>query len=123
MYFSDKPVQAASGNFTWFPFHPKEGKAKPFSNKTKDILWFVSNCRNDRTNRLAYAQSLANVTKLKIDIIGKCGKNKTKGKANLQDYKFYLAFENSFCQDYITEKFFKVLHSGTIPIVRGAPMR
>ena len=37
------------------------------------------------------------------------------------EYKFYLAFENNNCQDYVTEKFFKILHlRNTIPIVRGA---
>lgn len=116
-------MKAASGNFTWLQFNPIEGQSKPFANKTKDILWYVSNCSNDRTNRVAYAESLANATSLKIDILGLCGKNKTQEEADIQDYKFYLAFENSFCKDYITEKFFKVLHTGTIPIVRGAPMR
>ena len=30
-------------------------------------------------------------------------------------YKFYLALENSVCQDYVTEKFFKVLQYNVIP--------
>jgi alpha-1,3-fucosyltransferase len=34
-------------------------------------------------------------------------------------YKFYISFENSVCEDYITEKFFKVLNYNLIPIVLG----
>ena len=34
-------------------------------------------------------------------------------------YKFYLSFENSLCQDYVTEKFFKVLNYDIVPIVMG----
>ena len=30
-------------------------------------------------------------------------------------YKFYLALENSVCQDYVTEKFFKILQYNVIP--------
>lgn len=37
-----------------------------------------------------------------------------------KDYKFFLAFENSFCPDYVTEKLFKPLHYDTVPIVMGA---
>ena len=37
------------------------------------------------------------------------------------DYKFYLAFENSNCVDYITEKFFvNGLKHNILPIVMGA---
>ena len=32
-------------------------------------------------------------------------------------FQFYLAFENSLCADYITEKFFKVLEYNVIPVV------
>jgi alpha-1,3-fucosyltransferase len=34
-------------------------------------------------------------------------------------YKFYLSFENAVCEDYVTEKFFKVLNYNIIPIVLG----
>lgn len=38
-----------------------------------------------------------------------------------KDYKFYLAFENSNCVDYITEKLFEnALQNGVLPIVMGA---
>ncbi len=36
------------------------------------------------------------------------------------NYKFYLSFENSYCRDYITEKFWKVLKYQVVPIVMGA---
>ena len=32
-------------------------------------------------------------------------------------FQFYLAFENSLCLDYITEKFWKVLDYNCIPVV------
>ena len=36
-------------------------------------------------------------------------------------YKFVLAFENGVCDDYITEKFWRPLLVGSIPIYFGSP--
>ena len=36
-----------------------------------------------------------------------------------KQYKFYLAFENSNCYGYVTEKFFKTIGKGLVPIVMG----
>ena len=36
-------------------------------------------------------------------------------------YKFAIAIENALCDDYVTEKFWRPLHVGTIPIVLGSP--
>ncbi|QQP36020.1 Alpha-1_3-fucosyltransferase, partial [Caligus rogercresseyi] len=36
-----------------------------------------------------------------------------------KQYKFYLAFENSVCKDYITEKFYDVMQYDVVPVVYG----
>ena len=64
-----------------------------------------------RNGRLLYATELGK--SIRVDIYGACGKKRcSKSDQNNcfemvnRDYKFYLAFENSNCRDYITEKFF-----------------
>ena len=37
----------------------------------------------------------------------------------IKDCKFYLAFENANCSEYLTEKFANSLETGAIPIVNG----
>ena len=35
-------------------------------------------------------------------------------------FKFYLAFENALCDDYVTEKFFNIIFNiPTVPVVMG----
>lgn len=94
-------------------------------NKTKKVAWFVSNC-GARNNRLQYAHELQKY--INVDIYGSCGTLKcSRSTADKcfeildHDYKFYLAFENSNCRDYITEKFFvNSLQRNVLPIVMGA---
>ena len=70
----------------------------------------MSNCHT-QNHRLAYAKLLSNY--VQVDMFGKCGElqcprsdPKSCNEMLQNDYKFYLAFENSNCRDYITEKFF-----------------
>ena len=60
-----------------------------------------------------------------VDIYGKCGDYPCANKSGTfpcdykvaTNYKFYLAFENSICVDYVTEKFFNNLLLPVVPIV------
>lgn len=38
----------------------------------------------------------------------------------IAQYKFHIAFENAICPDYVTEKLFRPLHVGSVPIYRGS---
>ncbi|XP_039760339.1 glycoprotein 3-alpha-L-fucosyltransferase A-like [Pararge aegeria] len=94
------------------------------ANKTKMVAWFVSNC-HAHNRRLQYAKQLSKF--ISVDIYGACGSQNCPRvdpdcfKMLDKEYKFYLAFENSNCQDYITEKFFvNSLQHDVLPIVMGA---
>lgn len=42
----------------------------------------------------------------------------------MNDYKFYLAFENGDCREYITEKtWWNAYHKGAIPVIMGASLQ
>ena len=85
--------------------------------------WFVSNCAG-QSGRLIYVHKLQKY--IPVHIYGKCGdrkypKDEAAGVTYLKkNYKFYLAFENSLCRWYLTEKVFRAYESGTVPVVMGA---
>jgi len=99
------------------------------ANKIGFAAAIISNC-NDNSNRLDYIRKLRK--HISVDLFGKCGRpcpNKYKQtnpgpqgdckEIIAKEYKFYLAFENSVCTDYITEKFFAILKFNIIPVVLG----
>lgn len=97
------------------------------ANKTKMVAWFVSNCDQVQSRRMELAKEIGKY--IPVDIYGKCGDLKcNKGDQKCsdmleQDYKFYLSFENALCQDYVTEKAFRIMNRAIIPIVyNGADM-
>ncbi|KAB7500146.1 Alpha-(1,3)-fucosyltransferase 6, partial [Armadillidium nasatum] len=93
-----------------------------FSRKNKTLAILGSNCsgRNGRWNYVKVLEKYIN-----IDSYGQCGKLKCSGHFNkdcnlLNPYKFYLAFENSNCKDYITEKtWWNSFEKETVPVVMG----
>uniref|UniRef100_A0A914X2A6 Fucosyltransferase n=1 Tax=Plectus sambesii TaxID=2011161 RepID=A0A914X2A6_9BILA len=108
------------------PSSPKlRRKSNYAAGKSKLVAWFVSHCQTSN-NRLGFAKELSK--HISVDIYGSCGSQScdrlsdTCWKRLDEDYKFYLAFENSNCQDYVTEKFFvNGLQYDVIPIVMGPP--
>ncbi|KAL7642686.1 UNVERIFIED_CONTAM: hypothetical protein RMT77_007251 [Armadillidium vulgare] len=93
--------------------------------KNKMVSWLVSNC-NTPSKRGEYVRELQKF--IPVDIYGrcgplKCGQKKQEAKCYKKmekEYKFYLSFENNFCKDYVTEKFYRILNYYIIPVVRGA---
>jgi len=98
----------------------RENKHLARGNKENKAAWFVSHCAT-QARREKYVKMLKK--KMDVDVYGKCGKLKCD-RANEtdcyvmmeQNYKFYLSFENSICEDYVTEKFFNILKYNVIPV-------
>ena len=96
--------------------------------KNKLVAWFVSHCYT-QSRREKYVSILRQY--IPVDIYGgcytlKCEMNQTAFLSTNDcysmldnSYRFYLAFENSFCNDYVTEKFYDVLSRRIIPVVLG----
>jgi len=107
-----------------------------FSEKSNPSLastiYLQSGC-NPPSDRDSYVNEL--MKHIKVDSLGACLKNKElpehlKSPLTMHDdqlrefvgkYKFALTFENAVCDDYITEKLWRPLAAGTIPVYKGAP--
>ncbi|XP_074834444.1 3-galactosyl-N-acetylglucosaminide 4-alpha-L-fucosyltransferase FUT3-like [Carettochelys insculpta] len=89
--------------------------------KSKLVAWAVSNW-NPASRRVQYYEELKKY--LHVDIYGKHHMPLPQNKqvSTLSQYKFYLAFENSLHEDYITEKLWSnALGSWAVPVVCGPP--
>ncbi|CAF0850968.1 unnamed protein product [Adineta ricciae] len=87
----------------------------------KLLVAIISNC-GGTSSRLKYIKELQQ--HISVDVFGKCGKTCPHVSDCRQyaysAYKFYLSFENSLCDEYVTEKFFFALQSAQIvPVVLG----
>ncbi len=114
--------------------HLKEMRPQILNRNIVYIAWFVSNC-NTHSRREDYVNQLRSQPGIHVDIYGHCKSiyhshiipiQCEKGTSNctdkiLSNYRFYLSFENSKCDTYITEKYWiQGLNKHAIPIVLGA---
>jgi glycoprotein 3-alpha-L-fucosyltransferase len=115
-----------STKFFWALNESFDENADFHGQKDKFAAAVISNC-GASSRRLDYIKQLQ--SHVSVDVFGSCGKPCVK---NFKDgrpgdckniigseYKFYLAFENSHCVDYITEKFYDILNFNIIPVVLG----
>ena len=113
-------------NLDWYQQYTYSLKSQNFVTKTekkkKPVAWLVSHCHT-HSQREHYVEKLSKY--IHVDIIGHCRNNsycpsEEKCSEYIQEeYMFYLSFENSVCNDYVTEKFWNYLQGKLVPIVLG----
>lgn len=99
------------------------------------LLYLQSHC-DVPSDRDRYVRELMRY--IPVDSYGKCLQNREPPTVRLQDtatattedpelmaflsrYKFHLAMENAICNDYMTEKLWRPMHLGAVPVYRGSP--
>lgn len=94
--------------------------------KSIAVAGYITNCytSNHREKYISALRKQMDRLNLQIDVYGKCGtlecpkKIMTRCLKYLENnYFFYLAFENSCSDDYVTEKVVSALQYSTVPIV------
>ncbi|XP_050350036.1 alpha-(1,3)-fucosyltransferase C-like isoform X2 [Nymphalis io] len=99
------------------------------SSKSKAAAWFVSHCstKSGREFFVKEVQKELSPYGWTVDVYGACGqfqcpRSKKDSCFELveKDYYFYFSLENSFSEDYVTEKLLTALQHSAIPVVYGA---
>ncbi|XP_055357021.1 alpha-(1,3)-fucosyltransferase C-like isoform X2 [Paramacrobiotus metropolitanus] len=112
--------------FRWFKPHFLNSSSEIdqiLRNKTRLAAIFVSNCYSIPSHRDIYIDNLLKYAN--IDVYGACGTKKCNASTPeicdrlLANYKFYLAYENSVCKDYVTEKIYRAFSHDAVPVVYG----
>ncbi|XP_029913116.1 alpha-(1,3)-fucosyltransferase 9-like [Myripristis murdjan] len=97
-------------------------EVEPFvPRKNKLVCWIISNWRLEQ-KRVRYFKNLHRY--IHIHIYGAAFYSRVSERDYrmlLASCKFYLAFENSIHLDYITEKVYRPLRLGSVPVVLGPP--
>lgn len=91
--------------------------------KSKAISWISSNKKDlaGQRKRMSFLQALKKDTSLSIDLFGK-GINFIDDKWDgLAPYKYSIAIENTYSEDYWTEKIADCFLAYTLPIYYGCP--
>lgn len=114
-------------SYTQLNSEDRPSKYNHATGKSKAVAWMVSRCGLIRSEYVMELQNYVDVTVYGLcgtsfnNMGGICSKTESECMQELTQYKFYLAFENSFCEDYVTEKYYKLgLMYGLVPIVMGA---
>lgn len=108
---------------TKFPTQP--ALKSVLSKKTKAAIWVVSHCLTNgiREDYLNVLQEILLYFSLRMDVYGQCSYKKCPndncGKLIRDNYFFYMAFENSIVEDYVTEKVLNGYDNLAVPIVYG----
>jgi hypothetical protein len=118
--------------FYWSESNDFNDTVDYLNDKTGFAAAVISNCVGS-SNRLKLIDNLKK--HISIEVFGACGtpckntyrydsSNESKidycKETLFRNYKFYFAFENSLCKDYVTEKFFSTLITyPIIPVVLG----
>ena len=92
-------------------FDPKRNYLE---NKTIEVSGMISNCIYHRMRAVK-----ALMKHINVNLMGKCSGNKAAGaESQIRRSKFYLAFENTLCVDYVTEKTYKNAYQNeAVPII------
>ena len=111
---------------------PKYDIQTKSTNGLAPVVYVQSGC-DPPSDRDHYVKELMRY--IKIDSYGTCLHNKdlpeefqnpmTMDDEGFHDivakYKFTLSFENAICEDYVTEKLWRPLSLGSVPIYKGSP--
>lgn len=114
---------------------PIELKNEYQRNENVSPVLYVQSICNTMSDRDSYVKELMKY--IDVDSYGECLNNRRMPKELSENYiskidsdeffnfiaryKFVIAYENAVCNDYITEKFWRPLIVGTIPIYFGSP--
>lgn len=94
------------------------------------VAWIASNCKTPN-DRIGYVRDL--MKHVGVKSYGKCLNNakivvptqshgwQQAAAEAIGRHKFYLAFENSNCDYYVTEKLVRAIEYGVIPVIMGSP--
>ncbi|XP_068961025.1 alpha-(1,3)-fucosyltransferase 10 isoform X2 [Petaurus breviceps papuanus] len=110
------------------PLHTKNSLRQ----RLAPLVYVQSDC-DPPSDRDSYVREL--MSHIQVDSYGECLRNRRlpvqlQNPSSMDDdgfyrilaqYKFVLAFENAVCDDYITEKLWRPLQLGVVPVYYGSP--